>query len=134
MDMAAIHGFLSTQAPWARGIPQDVLARALAHSLCFAGTLDGRLVAFARVVTDRATFANLLDVFVLPPFRGRGHATALLNAVFDHPDLQGLRRVTLATADAHGLYARFGFQPLAAPERFMERWQADVYTPAEPAA
>jgi GNAT superfamily N-acetyltransferase len=84
-------------------------------------------VAFARVISDYATFANLVDVFVLPAHRGQGLARELLQAVMAHPQLQGLRRFTLATSDAHGLYTKFGFTPLARPERFMERYDALVY-------
>lgn len=84
-------------------------------------------MAFARVITARATFANLVDVFVLPACRGRGYAVRLMEAVLTHPELAGLRRFTLATGNAHGLYARFGFSPLANPDLHMERYDPDVY-------
>jgi len=80
------------------------------------------------VISDYATFANLVDVFVLPHERGRGYAKILLKAVIDHSSLQGIRRFTLATTDAHGLYAHFGFRALAKPMTFMERYEPDVYT------
>lgn len=125
-DIGAIHAFL-TGSSWSPGIPRATVARAIAHSLCIGGYVDGAQVAFARVVTDRATFAYLADVFVLPAYRGRGIARALLETLFAHPDLQGLRRVLLATRDAHGLYARLGFTPLSAPDRFMERHTPHAY-------
>jgi len=127
LDFDAIHRYLSVESYWARGIPAATLRRAIDHSLCFGGYLGVRQVAFARVVSDYATYANLLDVFVLEDCRGRGYAAALLRAVNAHPQLQGLRRFMLATADAHGLYARFGFRPLARPERMMERLDAAIY-------
>ncbi len=130
LDIALIHDFLSTRSTWARGIPRALVERAIAHSLCFGGFVDTRQVAFARVVSDRATFANLVDVFVLPEWRGRGFATALMHAVDAHPDLQGLRRFTLATADAHALYQRHGFTPPVAPDSLMERYRPDVYQQA----
>lgn len=130
LDVPAIHHFLSTQSSWAIGMPLATLRRAIGHSLCFGGFVDGRQVAFARVVTDRATFANLVDVYVLPEFRGRGFSKRLLAAVMAHPQLQGLRRFTLATGDAHGLYAQFGFTPPLRPQSLMERYFPALYTGA----
>ena len=127
VDLDVVHGFLANDAYWCPGIPRDVVARAIAHSLCFSARLDGAQVGFARVIGDRATFAYLADVFVLPAHRGRGIATALMAAVDTHPDLQRLRRFMLATADAHALYARHGFVPLSRPERFMERYDPQAY-------
>jgi GNAT superfamily N-acetyltransferase len=126
-DLVVVHDYLNTKAYWSRGIPLATVRAAAAQSLCFAGFHDETLVAFARVISDYATFANLVDVFVLPPYRGQGLARELLQSVLAHPQLQGLRRFTLATSDAHGLYAKFGFTPLARPERFMERYDAGVY-------
>lgn len=127
LDVSLIHRFLSEQSTWARGIPRALVEKSVRHSLCFGGFLGRAQVAFARVVSDFATFANLVDVFVLPEHRGRGYSKALMAAVIAHPELQGLRRFTLATADAHGLYAQFGFTPLAKPQTFMERYVPDVY-------
>ena len=127
LDMAVVHGYLSEQSSWAVGMPRALLERAVANSLCFGGYLDGRQIAFARVVTDRATFANLVDVFVLPEYRGRGYSKALMAAVLAHPELQGLRRFMLATADAHGLYAQFGFTAPLRPASLMERYFPDIY-------
>lgn len=127
LDIALIHGFLSEQSGWARGISRALVERAVENSLCFGGFVEGRQVAFARVITDCATFANLVDVFVLPGHRGHGHSKALMAAVLSHPQLQGLRRFTLATGDAHGLYARFGFATPARPQTLMERYFPDLY-------
>ena len=128
LDVALIHGFLAQQSTWARGIALDIVRRSIEHSLCFGGFIGDAQIAFARVVSDFATFANLVDVFVLPEQRGHGYAKQLMRVVLDHPQLQGLRRFTLATADAHGLYMQFGFTALDSPERFMERFVADIYT------
>ena len=126
-DLELVHEYLSSQAYWSRGIPLATLRAAIANSLCFAGFHEEALVAFARVISDYATFANLVDVFVLPAQRGQGVARELLQAVMSHPKLQGLRRFMLATSDAHGLYAKFGFTALARPERFMERYDPMIY-------
>lgn len=127
IDFARVHGYLSRDAYWCKGVPTETLRRAIEHSLCFSAFADDAQVGFARVVTDRATFAYLCDVFVLPEARGLGVSKAMMQAIDAHPDLQGLRRFILATADAHGLYAQYGFEPLSKPERFMERYRPDVY-------
>ncbi len=126
LDVEAIHRFLAGTY-WSPGIPRAVVERAVRHSLCFGVLLGAEQVGFGRVVTDRATFAYLADVYVLEAHRGKGLARRLMDAVIAHPDLQGLRRMLLATRDAHGLYARYGFTPLAAPDRLMERHRPDVY-------
>lgn len=133
LDVDVIHGFLSGQSGWARGIPRALVEKSLRHSLCFAGLLDGRQIAFARVISDYATFANLVDVFVLPEHRGRGYGERIVEAVLAHPELQGLRRFTLATFDAHGLYAKYGFTPPSRPQTLMERYTPDIYQRAQPA-
>ena len=130
LDIPLIHRFLAQQSYWARGIPLDVVQRSIDHSLCFGGFVGTSQVAFARVISDYATFANLMDVFVIPEHRGKGYGKTIVSAVISHPDLQGLRRFALATADAHSLYARFGFTPLAKPHLFMERHVPDIYTVA----
>jgi GNAT superfamily N-acetyltransferase len=124
MDVGVVHAALGASY-WAGGVAREVVERSMRHSLCFAvldETAAGRpaQVAFARAITDRATFAYLADVFVVEPHRGRGLGRWMIAAVMAHPDLQGLRRFMLATRDAHGLYARHGFTALAAPERWME--------------
>ena len=127
LDVGLIHRFLSEESTWAKGVSLDLVERALAGSLCFAGFLGRDQVAFARVISDYATFANLVDVFVLPEHRGKGYSKALMRAVLAHPDLQGLRRFTLATSDAHGLYRQFGFTAPLKPDSFMERYFPDIY-------
>jgi GNAT superfamily N-acetyltransferase len=118
LDIDLIHGFLRTSY-WASGRRRSVVERSIKNSLCFGVYQAGRQVAFARVVSDRAVFAYLMDVFVIPECRGRGIAKALMRSVLGHPELQNLRVFLLATRDAHDLYTKFGFGPLAAPERWM---------------
>ncbi len=126
MDIDAIHAYLR-RSYWAEGVPRAVVARAVAHSLNF-GLFDGDAqIGFARIVTDRTTYAYLCDVYVLEAYQGRGLGTRLIEAVCAHPDLQGLRRFMLATRDAHGLYAKFGFTPLAFPDRHMEIARPGLY-------
>jgi len=126
LDVDVIHGFLR-DSYWAAGIPRAVVEKSLRGSLCF-GVYEGRAqVGFARCVTDRATYAYLADVFVLPSHRGRGLAKWLMELIVRHPDLEGLRRWNLVTRDAHRLYAQHGFVPPAHPERYMERLDPDVY-------
>lgn len=130
LDLALIHGFLSEHTYWARGIPIALVERSMQNSLCFGGFVGTGQVAFARVISDFTTFANLVDVFVLPDHRGNGYGKALMDAVFAHPQLQDLRRFTLATGDAHGLYAQYGFTAPKHPQSLMERYQPDVYAGA----
>jgi N-acetylglutamate synthase-like GNAT family acetyltransferase len=121
LDRALIHRFLRDDSYWARGIPREVLDRAIDNSLCFGlYAPDGAQAGFARAVTDRAAIAYLADVFVVEAKRGRGLGKWLIETVLAHPDLQGLRRFFLGTVDAHALYARYGFRPLADPGRMME--------------
>jgi|SRR6185503_7156465 len=126
LDIDVIHHFLRSSY-WARDIPREVVERFIRHSLCCGAFHGGRQVGFARTVTDRATFAYIADVFVTPEHRRRGVSKLLLQALLEHPDLRGLRRFLLATKDAHGLYAQFGFQPLANPEQFMTIHRPDIY-------
>ena len=132
LDVDAVHTFL-TSSYWALGIPRAVVERAIAGSICFGLFHGQRQIGFARVVTDRATFAYLADVYVLEEHRGRGLARWLIETVIAHPDLRGLRRFVLVTRDAHGLYEQFGFTPLAKPENYMEKHWPDVYRPPQPA-
>lgn len=131
LDTELVHRFLSEKSSWAKGISRDLVERSIANSLCFAGFLGKDQIAFARVISDYATFANLVDVFVLPEYRGKGYGKALMAAVFAHPDLQGLRRFTLATGDAHGLYAQFGFASPRYPQSLMERYFPGMYDLAD---
>ena len=122
LDVDAIHAYLGGESYWATGVAREIVERALRHSLClgiYAST--GAQVGLVRVVTDYATFAWVCEVYVLEPHRKQGLSKAALRAILDHPRLQTLRRFTLATRDAHGLYAQFGFTPLAKPESQMER-------------
>ncbi len=119
-DIAMIHRYLAQESYWAKGLSRALLERAIAHSLCFGGFVRDTQVAFARVVTDRATFAHIKDVFVLQPFRGRGYGVTLVDAIVSHPELR-LVTMTLATNDAHELYRRFGFERHTHPERQMIR-------------
>jgi GNAT superfamily N-acetyltransferase len=128
LDVALIHGWLSQSSYWAKGIPRDVVERSVAHSMNFAihHRTDGQ-VGFARVITDRATFAYLADVFVLDAHRGKGLSKRLMETILAHPDLQGLRRWLLATRDAHALYERFGFSLPKVSGRLMERLNPAIY-------
>lgn len=132
VDLDVVHGFLTT-CYWAKGIPRDVVKRSIDGALNFGiyrdgGDGRGEQVGFARVITDYATYAYVGDVFVLEPFRGQGLSKWLMECMTGHPDLQGLRRWVLATRDAHGLYRQFGFTEIANPDRWMHRWDPDVYT------
>ncbi len=127
LNVPLIYRFLSEQSTWAVGISRAIVDRAIENSLCFGGYVDDRQVAFARVVTDYATFGNLVDMFVIPEFRGRGYSKDLMKAVMAHPSLAGLRRFTLATGDAHGLYEQFGFAAPQRPETLMERYFPNIY-------
>jgi GNAT superfamily N-acetyltransferase len=126
LDLDVIHGFLTTSY-WARGVPRETVARSMEHSLCFGAFDEGRQVGFARVVSDRATFAYICDVFALESHRGSGVGKSLMAAIMSHPELHGLRRWTLFTRDAHGLYRQFGFGAAAHPERLMEVVDRDPY-------
>lgn len=126
-DLALVHDFLARESYWAAGIPRETLERALANSICYGGYVDGNLVAFARAVTDQATFAYLADVFVLTEHRGRGHGRTIVTALMDDPRLQGLRRWHLVTRDMQRLYAGLGFTELAQPERHMQKHDPDAY-------
>ena len=127
MDISAIHHYIS-RSYWASNIPLSTMKKAIENSLCFGVFTDsGEQIAFARLITDSATFAYLADVFVLEEHRGKGISKWLMECIVKHPDLQGLRRMALATSDAHGLYKQFGFTPLKSPDTFMELHQPNVY-------
>lgn len=126
LDLDAIHGFLS-RSFWAKGIPKKLVAKSIRNSLCFGVFHQREQVGFARVVTDRATYAYLCDVYILESHRGKGLSKRLVEAVMAHPDLQGLRRFQLVTRDAHGLYKRFGFRAPQHPDRHMEIFRHGMY-------
>ena len=126
LDLAVIHGFLA-QSYWAKSIPKELVERSVRNSLCFGAYHGATQVGFARIVSDKATFAYLCDVFVLPEHRGYGLSKSLVAAILAHPDLQGLRRWNLVTIDAHSLYEQFGFKIAAQPERYMEILRHGMY-------
>lgn len=126
VDLDAVHAYLRTSY-WAEDIPRDLVDRAIANSIPFSVKLGAEQVGFARVITDRATFAYLSDVYILEAYRGRGLARRLMDAVMAHPDLQGLRRFSLTTRDAEGLYRQYGFRELATPQRHLEILRPGLY-------
>jgi GNAT superfamily N-acetyltransferase len=126
LDREAIHAFLA-DSYWAAGIPRHVVERAIDNSLCFAAFDGDRQVGFARVVSDRATYAYVSDVFVIESHRGRGVGKRLMSEIMSHPDLQGLRRWTLYTRDAHELYRQYGFGGSRHPDRLMELFNDRPY-------
>ncbi len=131
LDRKVVHEFLASSY-WAEGVPRAVVDRSIENSIVF-GLYDGPAqVGFARVITDRATFAYLSDVFVLESHRKTGLGKWLMDVIMAHSDLQSLRRFLLATRDAHGLYRQFGFTPVAKPDRLMEIMKADVYKNRSP--
>src|SRR4030081_3562728 len=127
LDLELIHGFLSKEAYWSQNIPLATVKRSIENSLNFGLYHGDRQIGYARVITDYATIAYLGDVFVIPAYRGKGLSKWLMQQVSDHPDLQGLRRWLLLTRDAHELYKKFGWQPIQSPDRYMERFDPDVY-------
>jgi GNAT superfamily N-acetyltransferase len=130
LDRAAVRRFIADESYWAAGIPQDVMDKAIDHSLCFGLYRGDEQLGFARVVTDRATFGYLCDVFVETAHRGAGLGKWLVSCVLAHPDLQGLRRLSLKTRDAHELYTPHGFHPMPDPTRYLEIHRPDVYRTA----
>lgn len=122
-----IHQYLSEQSYWAAGIPLTTVQKSVEGSLCFGVFKEEQMIGFARVITDKATFGYLADVFIDEAYRGRGLSKWLMEVIIQHPDLQGLRRLLLATRDAHGLYRRFGFTDLTYPELYMQIHNPDVY-------
>jgi GNAT superfamily N-acetyltransferase len=127
LDPACIHKFLSTESYWAASRSMERTLTAIENSDCFGIYKEREQVGFARVVTDRSTFAYVGDVFILADHRGRGLSKWLIKTILEQPDLQGLRRWLLATKDAHGLYEQFEFLSLRYPERWMERTAPDAY-------
>jgi GNAT superfamily N-acetyltransferase len=130
IDMPLIHRFLDRESTWAQGIPYAILEKAIRNSLCFGAYDDDAQVGFARIVTDRATYAYLCDVFTVPSHRGHGISRMLVQAILAHPDTRGLRRFNLVTSTASGLYEKFGWTPLSKPQLHMERHFPDVYRQA----
>jgi N-acetylglutamate synthase-like GNAT family acetyltransferase len=129
LDLSVIHEFLS-HSYWAAGIPRETVARSIENSLCFGVYDHARQIGFARVVSDFATYAYVADVFILEPYRDRGLGKELMASIMTHPRLQGLRRWSLGTRDAQGLYAQFGFKPVVntRARTVMEIVDAGVYS------
>jgi N-acetylglutamate synthase-like GNAT family acetyltransferase len=129
VNVGTVHEFL-TNSYWAKGIPLETVQRSIENSISFGVYRGQQQVGFARAISDLATFAYLADVFIVPSFRGRRLSRWLMECIVSHPDLQGLRRWMLATKDAHGLYAKFGFTPIKNPDSWMEIHRPDVYAKA----
>lgn len=127
LQHSVIHTFLSTEAYWCKNIPLSVVQKAIENSICIGLYLEGNQIGFARVISDEATFAYLADVFVLPEYRGKGLSKAMMAFIMSWDWIAGIRRFTLATRDAHGLYAAFGFTPPAKPENNMEISKPNIY-------
>ena len=127
LDVERIHNFLSRQSYWCNKIPRDIVLKSIANSLCFGLYLNKEQIGFARVVTDSATFAWLCDVYVETSNRGHGYSKWMIENLLKHPDLQNLRRICLATKDAHTLYKKFGFTVNESPGNWMEIKNNDIY-------
>ncbi len=129
LNVDVIHGYLSNQSYWAQNVPKEIVQKSITNSLCFGLYFKGKQVGFARLVTDKATFAYLADVFILKEYQGKGLSKWLMEIIQSHPELQGLRRWMLGTRDAHGLYEQFGWTVLDedSRKRFMQRHFKDVY-------
>lgn len=134
LDLSLIHQFLSQEAYWSKGIPEQTVKNAIKNStLCFGvykhevGIGVYEQVGFARVITDLATFAYLCDVFILPDYRKLGLSKWLMNIITNHSDLKGVRRFMLATNDAHSLYSQYGFEQNVNPELFMQKVLKNPY-------
>ena len=126
MDIDVIHGYLS-RSYWAQGVPRATIQKSIEGALCFAVLHGNRQVGFARVITDKATFGYLSDVFILEEYRGKGLSKWLMEIILGHPELQNFRRFLLSTRDAHGLYRRFGFNEVVSPENWMQIYNPEVY-------
>jgi GNAT superfamily N-acetyltransferase len=129
IDVDTIYQYLSKDSYWAKGIPKDVVEKSIRNSLCFGVYFDDEQIGFARLVTDKATFAYLADVFILPAHRGKGLSKFLMQTIHAHPELQNLRRWWLGTKDAHSLYEQFGWTRIndEVAKRFMQKHNPDVY-------
>jgi hypothetical protein len=127
INIALVHNYLCYHSYWAEGIPVDVVQRSIENSLCFAVYNNDKQVGFARVISDFATYAYLADLFIVLKKEAKDYPNGLCRVIIDHPQLQGLRRVVLATKDAHGLYAQFGFTAYPNPDRLMTIGNPDIY-------
>lgn len=130
-DLSAIHRFLCHDSYWAKGVPMEKFRKSVANSLCFGGFIGIQQVAFGRAITDLATYAFLRDIFVLPDFRGRGYGASLVKAMMSRMEEEGVPAIMLGTADAHGLYAKFGFRLVGdSPKLMAWRQESDDSTTA----
>lgn len=129
LQLDVIHNYLSKESYWSKAVPMDIVKRAMEGSVCFAAYDNGKQIAYARVITDGATFGYLADVFVLESHRGKGISKHLMKFIMAHPSFKGFRRFMLATKDAHSLYEKFGFKQMATPDRFMEIKPFEEYNP-----
>jgi GNAT superfamily N-acetyltransferase len=127
IDCEVVYKYLNEESYWSKGIPEGTFETAIRNSFCFGVYQQNKQAGFARVITDKATFAYICDVFILAEFRGMGLSKWLIETIVNHAELQGLRRWLLATADAHGLYNQLGFIPITSAERWME-----IFTPYKP--
>jgi len=127
LDVEKIHEFLTHESTWAKGISLEVVSRSIEHSVCIGAYKNKQQIGFSRIISDHATFANLVDVIVWPEHRGQGISKLLMDAVLSHSSIRNVRRFTLATSNAHGLYKKFGFLPLNTPETFMEIYRPKIY-------
>ena len=129
IDLNVVHHFLSKESYWAKDIPLEIVKKSIENSLCFSMFYKNQQIGFARVITDKATFAYLADVFIIMEYRGKGLSKWLLQTIHAHPELQGLRRWLLGTKDAHDLYTQFGWSSITEEQyrRFMQLHDADVY-------
>jgi len=127
LNITVIHQYLSTQSYWAGNIPLEIVQRGIDNSLCFGVYSQGQQIGFARVITDFATFGYLADVFIVEAYRGKGLSKKLMDFIFNLKELEILRRIVLVTRDAHTLYERFNFKPLASPANYMELHRPNVY-------
>lgn len=128
MNIDIIHQFLSNESTWALGIPKSIVQKSIENSVCFAILYQDQLIAFARVITDKATFAHLVDVFVLARHRGKGLGRWLMEEILKSPDLKQLRRFTLTTSTANGLYKKLGFEAVEGSKKFMQILNSDIYS------
>ncbi len=129
LNINFIHNFLSVESYWAQNIPLNIVEKSVKNSLCFGIYNAEEQIGFARLITDKATFAYLADVFIIAAYRGNGLSKWLIQTIHDHPELQTLRRWMLGTRDAHELYKKFDWTPLPEPERFMQKHNAKAYCP-----
>ncbi len=127
LDVIKIHKYLTSESTWAKGISFNIVSQSIEHSVCIGAYKNCEQVGFSRIITDHATFANLVDVIVWPKFRGQGISKLLMEAVLKHNSVKSVRRFTLATSNAHGLYEKFGFSELNKPNTFMEIYRPDIY-------